>query len=141
MPDVYEHHLSVADEDLDRHGHVNNIAFLRWMQDAATRHSDAQGWSYQDYQRLGATWFVRSHHIDYLHQAFPGDDVIVKTWVTNMRKIRSLRKYKIVRLADGKLLAKAETDWVFVNIKTGRPIPVPPEVVECFDLLEPCQEP
>jgi acyl-CoA thioester hydrolase len=57
--------------------------------------------------------------MEYLLPAFEGEEVETRTWVENVRRVRSLRKYEFVRKADGKVLVKGETDWVFVDAKTG----------------------
>jgi acyl-CoA thioesterase FadM len=38
-------------------------------------------------------------------------------------------------VADGKLLVKAETDWVFVNATSGAPMAVPEQILHIFPLL------
>ncbi|MCK7506689.1 MAG: hypothetical protein MZV70_23225 [Desulfobacterales bacterium] len=53
---------------------------------------------------------VRTHKIEYLKSAFAGDRVVVMTWVSNFRRVQSLRKYRILRPADKALLAEGETD-------------------------------
>jgi len=83
-------------------------------------------------QGLDATWVVREHKIEYLLPAFAGEEIEIKTWVENIRRVRSLRKYEFIRKADGKLLVKGETDWVFVDVKTGSPRAVPDTVVKVF---------
>jgi acyl-CoA thioester hydrolase len=80
-----------------------------------------------------ATWVVREHRIEYLLPAFVGEEVEVKTWVENIRRVRSLRKYEFVGKTDNKVLVKGETDWVFVDTKTGRPLPIPERVSQVFN--------
>jgi acyl-CoA thioester hydrolase len=46
--------------------------------------------------------------------------------------VRSLRKYEFVRTKDGKTLVKGETDWVFVDRKSGKPSAIPKEVRALF---------
>src|SRR5690348_855798 len=121
MPAILEYPHRVTAEDLDLLGHANNLSYLKWMQSAALAHSAAQGWPTDSYTRLGAGWVVRSHRIEYLQPAFEGDVVVVRTWVADMKKVTSLRRYEIVRDASDKrvLLAKAETDWAFIHFATG----------------------
>ena len=45
---------------------------------AALAHSAAEGWPAEAYQKLGAGWVVRSHQIEYLQPAFPGDQIVVQ---------------------------------------------------------------
>ena len=76
---------------------------------------------------------VREHRIEYLLPAFEGEEIEIKTWVENIRRVRSLRKYEFVRKSDAKLLVKGETDWVYVDTKTGRPLPIPENVSSVFN--------
>jgi acyl-CoA thioester hydrolase len=116
---------------LDENGHVNNVQYVQWMQDAAVRHYESIG-GIPSTKALGATWVVRSHNIEYLRPAFAGDRIEVSTWVVNIRRVRSLRRYRFTRLSDGKLLVKGETDWVFVDARTGTPRLVPEEIIQIF---------
>jgi acyl-CoA thioester hydrolase len=43
-----------------------------------------------------------------------------------------LRRYKIVRDSDGAVLAEGDTDWVFVDAKSGRPKAIPREIEAAF---------
>jgi acyl-CoA thioester hydrolase len=119
---------------MDENGHVNNVRFVQWMQDAAVRHYESLG-GISLSQAVGATWVVRSHNIEYLRPAFAGDCIQVRTWVVNIHRVRSLRRYRFIRVADGKLLVKAETDWVFVNATSGAPMAVPEQILHIFPLL------
>jgi acyl-CoA thioester hydrolase len=56
--------------------------------------------------------------------------------VENIRRVRSLRKYEFTRKNDGKVLVKGETDWVFVDVKTGRPLAIPQEVENIFKVTK-----
>jgi acyl-CoA thioester hydrolase len=134
MNPIYCHHFTAPDSVVDRNGHVNNVAYVQWMQDAAVRHAAAAGCTELTGQ-LGATWVVRSHRIEYLSPAFAGDAVNVLTCVANFRKVRSLRRYQIVRATDGVILAKGETDWVFIDVASGRPRVIPKEIIDAFGVM------
>jgi acyl-CoA thioester hydrolase len=56
--------------------------------------------------------------------------------VANIRKVRSLRRYEFVRKSDGRLLVRGETDWIFVDRRSGRPIAIPEEVIKLLPLLD-----
>ena len=40
--------------------------------------------------------------------------------------------YEFIRKVDEKVLVKGETDWVFVDIKNGRPLEISEEVKNVF---------
>jgi acyl-CoA thioester hydrolase len=135
MPAVYEHHHTVRADEIDALGHANNLVYLAWTQAAALAHSAVQGWPAERYHVLGSGWVVRSHEIQYLRPAFAGEEIVVRTWVAGFRKVTSLRRYKILRPADDRVLATAATDWAFINFRTGQPARVPPEIVAAFELF------
>jgi acyl-CoA thioester hydrolase len=134
MEAIYRYQLVVPAEVVDRNRHVNNVAYVQWMQDAALAHSGASGCTRMT-EAIGATWVARMHRIEYLSPAFAGDAITVLTWVADFRKVRSLRRYRFVRTADKKLLAEGETDWVLIDASTGRPRAIPTELASVFELL------
>jgi acyl-CoA thioester hydrolase len=136
MPEIYEHLHTVGDDEIDALGHANNVAYLQWMQAAAVAHSAAQGWSGEEYRRLGRGWVVRAHAIQYHQPALPGEQIVVRTWVATMKKVTSIRRYQIVRCCDGALLASAETKWAFIDYATGQPAAIPREIAQAFQVVE-----
>ncbi len=130
---IFSYQQAVSDDVIDVNGHVNNVAYVRWMQDAAVAHS-RECIERGTVRHMGCTWVARSHHIEYLSPAFLGDDVQVRTWLTSIRRVRCRRRYEFIRTSDNKVLAKGETDWVFVNIESGRPVSIPEEVASAFVL-------
>ena len=135
MIEVYAHPHTVGDDEIDGQGHANNVAYVAWMQAAALAHSAALGWTAERYRQLGMGWVARRHEIVYLRPALPGDRLIVETQVAEMKKVTSTRRYRIIRASDGELLARAETDWAFINYATGRPARIPAEIVRAFMAL------
>jgi acyl-CoA thioester hydrolase len=132
-PDTFQLDLTVVDEDIDALGHASNIAFVRWIQDAAIAHSSAVGLGLDGYQRLGAVFVVVRHEIDYLRPALRGDAVTARTWISSVMAAKCVRATELVRKADGQALARGRTTWGFIEIATGRPRRIPVEVREAFD--------
>src|SRR5512142_35360 len=129
---IYVRSLIIPSDVIDENGHVNNVAYVQWMQDIAVEHYTAIGGI--EAQGEGAAWFIRAHRIEYFLPAFAGEEIEIRTWVENVRRVRSLRKYEFIRKSDGKVLVKGETDWVFVDAKTGAPRAIPQEVSNVFAL-------
>lgn len=130
----YSKFIIIPHSVIDENGHVNNVAYVQWMQEIAIEHYASIGGI--EAQGNHATWFVREHRIEYLLPAFAGEEIEVKTWVENIRRVRSLRKYEFTRKSDGNVLVRGETDWVFVDTRTGRPLPIPEEVSTVFSIRE-----
>ena len=129
---VYIVERMVNDEDLDEMNHVNNLQYLRWTLNAASEHSRKVGWPSERYRELGASWIVRSHQITYKVPAILGDQIEIRTWIEDLEKVSSLRKYEIVRKSDGRTCALAETRWVFVDLATLKLTEIPEIVRSAF---------
>jgi acyl-CoA thioester hydrolase len=127
---TYSKTFTISETVIDENGHVNNVAYVQWMQDIAVEHYTSIGGVQA--QGPDATWVVHEHRIEYLLPAFEGDEIEIRTWVENIRRVRSLRKYEFARKSDGKILVKGETDWVFVDVNSGRPLTITDEVVKVF---------
>jgi acyl-CoA thioester hydrolase len=114
--------------DVDGMGHVNNIVYVRWVQEVAVAHWQAVAPA----EAIDTmTWVVLRHEIDYLRPARPGDSIRARTWIGAGESLRYERFTEIAR-ADGTVLARGRTLWCPVDIATGRPKRVPPEVRAAF---------
>ncbi|MCE5269413.1 MAG: acyl-CoA thioesterase [Planctomycetaceae bacterium] len=135
MIEVYQYPHTVTPDEIDELGHANNVVYVAWMQAAAVTHSAVLGWTTERYLQLGKGWVARRHEIEYLRPAFEGDELIIETRVVDMKRVTSRRLFRILRRSDGELLARAATDWAFINYATGRPTRVPAEIAGAFPIL------
>lgn len=133
--------LVVPPSAIDANGHVNNVQYVRWMQEAATAHSAQLGWPQERYTSIGRTWIIRSHTIEYCQSAYVGESLTILTWVSDFHKIRSLRKYKFYRPADDAILATATTLFIFCDLQTGKPVSIPREVQLAYTVVDAADEP
>lgn len=114
----FEHAIKVQESDIDELGHVNNVVYLRWVQEVATAH-----WNYAAPQHLKEiyTWVVIRHEINYYYPAFLGDEIIGYTWVGEHQGAKFDRFVKLCRAGSEKVLAEAKTTWCLLDAKTMRP--------------------
>jgi acyl-CoA thioester hydrolase len=125
----FELPISVQAADIDELGHVNNVTYVRWVQDAAVAHWTAAAPA-ADQARL--FWVVLRHEIDYLHAAHLGDGIVARTWVGAATRLRFERHTEIVRAGDGCLLARARTVSCPIDAATRKPTAVSAEVRSRF---------
>lgn len=114
--------------DVDACGALRTNVLLRFLQQAASDASAAVGFDVEWYTRAGTLWVVRRTIAEYLTPAAYRDTVAVRTWVSDLRRVRSQREYEVVRAADGALIARASTDWVYVDVARGGPAQPPEEM-------------
>ena len=118
VQNVFELPITVDEKDIDQLGHVNNVVYVRWVQEVAVAHWSVLS-SAPERERL--LWVVVRHEIDYKHAAFLKDSLVARTWVGEADGLAFERNTEIVRVSDRKLLAKARTLWCPVDAKTMRP--------------------
>ena len=123
----FSHSFRVSARDIDAQGHVNNVAYVKWIQDVAVAHWFSVT---TEEMREKYTWMLTRHEIDYKKQAFAGEEVTATTWVGEPTRITWERLTEITRSAD--LLVKARSVWCLIDRETSRPTRISSELMEMF---------
>ena len=126
---AFEQTFTATPEDIDELGHVNNAAWVRWIQDIATAHWYSLAPSAAQEQTV---WVVVRHEIDYLRALLPGESVTGKTWIPEDPKGARFDRMVEFTNADGKVHVRARTTWAMLDRGTGRPLRVRPDVIAAF---------
>lgn len=129
----FELPIQILPADIDMMGHVNNVVYLRWVQDAATAHWEAAA---TPEQQEAVAWVVVRHEIDYKSSARLGDAVTARTWVGATRRNLFERHTEIVRSSDQKVLSRALSLWCPIDLRTGRVTRVGPDIRNRFSVPE-----
>jgi acyl-CoA thioester hydrolase len=126
---TFTHEFDVKPNEIDAMGHVNNVVYLKWVQDAAEAH-----WNVIAPEEVKAkySWVVLRHEIDYHNPAFEGQTVQAITWVENYQGVRSDRIVQLINKESQKILAKAKTTWCLLDSKTQRPKRIESDIVSVF---------
>jgi acyl-CoA thioester hydrolase len=123
-PHVIE--LTVQPEDIDAYDHVNNAVYLMWFDRAAWSHSAALGVPLAQCLALRRGMAALRTEIDYLLAAVKGEVVQVGTWIARSdARLRCERRFQVRRTADGRTLARAMTEYVCINLDSGRAVRMP----------------
>ncbi len=116
-------------DDIDELGHVNNVVWVRWIQDVATAH-----WAeIAAPAHLAAyIWVVVRHEIDYAGNVKLGEAVTARTWISDPPKgARFDRNVEFLNSA-GTVVVRAKTTWALIDKASGRIARVPAEVAQPF---------
>lgn len=136
MTAIYDFSHTVSPDEIDSQQHVHNLRYLQWTLWAAGAHTRAYGWDSKAALEQGFGWVVRSHDVTYRAAAFAGDEIIVRTWVSQIEKFASRRKYVVCRPADKTVLSRVETRWVYVDLKQHKVLAIPKAVLPQLELVE-----
>lgn len=123
----FKSEITVPKTAIDTLKHVNNVVYLKWIQDVAQQHwiesTDAD-------LRNKIAWVVLNHFIEYKAPAYENDVLILKTWVDNYRGVTSERHTEILRKADQKLVVQAKTVWCMIDKETGKPMRITEKLIQ-----------
>lgn len=156
---VFETFTRVRFHEVDALGHVNNAAYLNYLEQAAIDHATLVGLDRPTLRRLGGVFVARRHEIEFLRPVFAGDLLRIVTWLNDPRGARVERNYLVFlatapasglavngRLIDGAstqlhepMVVRATTQWVFAN-NEGKPRRIPGEVMTLFQAGPPPAE-
>lgn len=112
----FSQEFRVAKSDIDAQGHVNNVAYVRWIQDVAVAHWFSVT---SEDVRERFTWMLTRHEIDYKKQTFENEEVTITTWVGAATRVSWERFTEVRRGAE--LLVKARSIWCLIDRKSLRP--------------------
>jgi len=114
--------------DVSAFGELHAAGLLRFMQQTASDASAAAGFDVEWYDRQGTIWLIRRTVVESLRPAVYRDELAVRTWVCDIRRVRSQREYELWRERDEALVARGWSDWVYVDIARGKPVRAPDEM-------------
>jgi len=132
MPLTFTRNFRIRHYECDAFGHLNNANYVRYMQETAFDASAAAGYDSEAYNALGRYWLIRETDIEYLKPSQYGNTLEIKTWVMDFHRVRSRRAYEIRNKANNEIVAKASTDWVFLESGSNKPAKIPNEIRNAF---------
>ena len=123
----FSYSFKVSAEDIDEQNHVNNVAYVRWIQDVALAH-----WrnAATEEQQAKFTWIIVRHEIDYKKPAFENEEITATTWVESWRGFSCERLTEITRGAD--LLVKSKVIWCMIDKVSHKPTRIKEDLKQWF---------
>ena len=127
---TFELPISINNSDIDENGHVNNIIYLKWVQDIAIAHWNSVATSDM---KTNLLWVVSRHEIDYLKSAYLHSKLIAKTWVSEPQGAKSDRFVEIIDTENNATITKIKTTWYLLDAVTKRPKRIDSEITRVFE--------
>jgi acyl-CoA thioester hydrolase len=132
MPLTHTRSFRVRHYECDARGRVYHANYLRYMQETAFDASAAAGYDMARYEAMGRFWLVRETKLEVFRPLFYDEQIEVKTWIADFRRVHSQRAYELRLAEPGAVVARGHTDWAFLDSATGRPAVIPDEMIAAF---------
>lgn len=119
--------IGISPDDIDFMGHVNNAAYLKWVQDAVVSH----------WRKLAPAeavarhvWVALKHEITYRKPAFLNDEVIASVV---LEKVHGARAFYATLIKRGEeVLAEVKSSWCCLDAETMRPARIAQDIADRF---------
>ena len=133
LPSPHVISWKIQQNDIDHYNHVNNVAYVKMLEDVAWSHSNKLGLSIDIYRQLDRGMAISRHEIDYLSSALLGDELACATWIVECdSKLKLARHFQFIRVSDNRTMLKARTEFVCIALSSGKPKRMPAEFADVY---------
>ena len=123
---ISETHFVVRYAETDQMGIVHHSNYYAWFEVGRTEFFSHTGMTYGQLEKQGILFPLIESSCVYKEGARYEDQLIIRTWIHELKGARVIFNYEVVRDKDGKVLAKGQTVHAFVN-KDFKPINIKKE--------------
>jgi thioesterase-3 len=129
------HKVKIRGNHIDVFGHVNNLRYLEFMDEAKWQHLEQNGDLFTAFKNLGIGHATVNININYKTPAYFGQILTIETYLSG-RGSKSVSVQQDI-YADGMLVADAQTTNVLIDASTGRAVEIDDKVLKVWtDLAE-----
>ena len=120
----YDHPIKVYYKDIDQMGIVYYSRYFEFFEESRTEMLSSIGLDYSNIEENGAMLPVIEAHCEYKKGAMFSQDIIVKTYIRELPKVKIKFEYKICPAGSDEILLTGYTVHACTNLK-GKPVKMP----------------
>ncbi|MFM6975513.1 MAG: acyl-CoA thioesterase [Sphingobacteriaceae bacterium] len=132
---VFTSEFKVRPDDIDMFNHVHNSTYFDYV--LAARYDQMErcyGMSMEEFMKQGYGWVVRTAYVDYKRPLGLGDEFMVKTGIETINTKGCRVKFEIISKKTNKLSCDGWFDYVMIDMKTGRGMPITEEMMQKYGI-------
>ena len=124
----FRYSLMVEQEHIDALQHVNNVVYLKWVNDISEKH-----WSFLSIGDLNKKyfWICIRHEIDYIGQAVTGDELTILTWIGKSQGVKSIRYVDIYK--GDAIITQVKSVWCLMDRNTNKPTRIKEDILSVLE--------
>lgn len=114
--DKYEHVFNIDYSDIGENHFLSNTGFLKFLQEAASMHSNSLNFGIEDLARFDLGWVIMNWKLKVLKRPKYEEKILIKTWLRKIDKLFFYRDFEVYN-EDKEKIAVATSKWIWFNIK------------------------
>lgn len=115
----FEKEFEILSFQIDPNGTLRWAALADMLQEVAWKHADSRDFGQQLFEK-GFMWVLSRFHIKVFEMPSWGEHIKIKTAGRGINKLFALREFEVEN-RQGKIIAKAMSAWLLLDIKSKRP--------------------
>jgi acyl-ACP thioesterase len=120
--------------DTDVKGKLKPESVLSYMAETSSWHSDNVGVGHKLLNANGYGWMLNRWEVEIYSLPSAKEEVTVQTWTSGFDKFYAERQF-CMKDSSGADIAKASTQWIFLEMGKKRPRRVPDEIKEKYNFI------
>jgi len=121
---LYDHPIKVYYKDIDQMGIVYYSRYFEFFEEARTEMLSSIGLDYSNIEKNGVMLPVIEAHCEYKKGAMFSQDIIVKTYIRELPKVKIKFEYNICLADSDEILLTGYTIHACTNLE-GKPVKMP----------------
>lgn len=120
--------------EVDKDQRCTPVALLNYLEETATSHSHAAGYSIDKLKSDNMGWILLRWSVEIDKLPMLNDIITVETWGSGFKHFYAIREYE-VRDAKGNNIIKATSLWILFDIERRRPLRIPQNLADAYGVI------
>lgn len=135
---MYQFKSRVRFSECNAKAQITVPALVNYFQDCCTFQSEDLGVGLDYLQENHVAWMLSSWQIEVKRYPHLGENIIINTWPYDFKGFYGYRNFTM-QDEDGNVIAFANSIWIFIDTKSGRPQKVSDKMLSAYSFDEPYQ--
>ena len=136
----YIKEFTVPYYDSDKNGTAYPASLLAYMEETSSFHSDDLGVGVDELRKKNYGWMLNRWNVSLHRYPKVREKIFVETLATGFDKFYATREF-VIYDTDKSIIGQATTLWIFLDIVRKRPIRIPKEFYEAYNIVNENQPP
>lgn len=128
---MYSFDSRVRYSEIGADGKLSLCSAIHYMQDCSIFQSEMLGVGIHALQDIKRAWLLSSWQVEFIRRPELGEALKIGTWASDFKAMYGYRNF-VIYDASGACAVRANSIWIYMNLETGRPEKVTPQVVEIY---------
>lgn len=131
---MYSFESKVRYSEVDSEGYITLNSILDYFQDCSSFQAEELGVGLEYMAQKGMAWVLSSWQVEVKRYPSYGEGITVSTWPYDFKGFFGYRNF-VMEGQDGQTAACANSIWVLLDLKAGKPARVPQEMADAYQFF------